>query len=468
MSDESNRPPGGADHGAEYAGGQSPWWSRPDDDPWGPPRQPAYASVPGDAGQRADDDTQVISAGRGPSWESAGFEPWAVPAAADMTGDTAGRPRRDRRTPGMGVLLAVATLLALLAGALGGGIGYTVARNAQNDSAGSTDSSFSLGAPVKGEVDRAPNSVAGIAQRMLPSVVSIQVRGGGTQGTGSGFVIDPKGFILTNNHVVEAAAESGEIEVRFSNNKTAPATIVGRAAEYDLAVIRVTGVSGLRAVTLGDSDAVVVGDPVVAIGSPLGLAGTVTSGIVSAKDRAVTTGRGQGEASFINAIQTDAAINPGNSGGPLVNADGAVIGVNSAIASLGSGLGGASGNIGVGFAIPINQARRTAEQIIRTGEASYPVIGATLDIQFSGNGARIIDQTPSGTPPVQPGGPADKAGLQPGDVITAIDGKPVSDSNELIVQIRSKVPGDAVELTYLPGGERPERTVKVTLAAAER
>jgi putative serine protease PepD len=211
-----------------------------------------------------------------------------------------------------------------------------------------------------------------------------------------------------------------------------------------------------------------VGDPVIAIGSPLGLSGTVTSGIVSAKDRPVTAGDRSGDDSaYINAIQTDAAINPGNSGGPLVNLAGEVVGVNSAIATVGGGLlGGQSGNIGVGFAIPINQARRTVEQLINTGEAQFPIIGASLDSSFEGDGARIASQTsPDGTAPLVPGGPADRAGIEPGDVIVAIDDKVVADSSELIVAIRSRSPGDTVTLTIRRGGD--EQEVEVTLGASQ-
>jgi putative serine protease PepD len=210
-----------------------------------------------------------------------------------------------------------------------------------------------------------------------------------------------------------------------------------------------------------------IGDPVIAVGSPLGLSGTVTAGIISAKDRAVTAGEGGGEASFINAIQTDAAINPGNSGGPLVNLQGQVIGVNSAIATLDTGNvlgGGQGGNIGLGFSIPINQARRVAEQLIRTGKAVHPIIGVTLDRQYQGEGVRILPEAVGDSVPVQPGGPAAKAGLQPGDIITKIDDKTVSAADELIVVIRSKAPGDKVKITYKRGGK--EASAEMTLAAA--
>jgi putative serine protease PepD len=302
--------------------------------------------------------------------------------------------------------------------------------------------------------------VAGVAERLLPSVVSISVRGDQGSGTGSGFVIRQDGYVLTNNHVVALAADGGRLRVQFNDGSSVAGTIVGRDPSYDLAVVKVDR-DGLPQVSLGDSDAVSVGDPVVAIGSPLGLAGTVTSGIVSAKDRPVTAGgEGGSEESFINAIQTDAAINPGNSGGPLVDATGKVIGVNSAIASLSSGTG-QSGSIGLGFAIPINQARRTAEQLIKTGKATYPVIGARIDTTFQGQGAKIVARSAQVPDPLTPGGPADSAGLQPGDVVTAVDGKAVGDSSELIVAIRARQPGDVVSLTVQRGGRTFQ--VKVTL-----
>jgi putative serine protease PepD len=310
--------------------------------------------------------------------------------------------------------------------------------------------------------------VAGVANRVLPSVVQIKVETDEGGGTGSGFVIDANGLILTNNHVVRGAAATG-VDVSFQDGTTVPAQVVGSSVSYDLAVLKIDA-KDLKPLPLGNSDASVVGDPVIAIGSPLGLSGTVTSGIVSAKDRPVTAGRsGSGDdSSYINAIQTDAAINPGNSGGPLVNLDGEVIGVNSSIATLGGGLGEPGGNIGVGFAIPINQAQRTAAQIIDTGEAQFPVIGASLDSAYEGEGARIAPMpAPDGTPPIRPGGPADRAGLRPGDVVLAIDGKPVAGSRELIVAIRSKTPGDRITLTVRRDEGGGEKEVEVTLGASK-
>jgi putative serine protease PepD len=300
---------------------------------------------------------------------------------------------------------------------------------------------------------RPDGSIASIAEEVSPSVVSLAVQGGGEAGTGSGFVIREDGYILTNNHVVEAAANGGEITVNFSDGRQLPATIVGRDQPYDLAVIKVDA-TGLPTAVLGDSDGVVVGDLAIAIGSPLGLDGTVTAGIVSALNRPVTAG-GQGETSFINAIQTDAAINPGNSGGALLNAAGEVIGVNSAIATLGAGPGAQSGSIGLGFAIPINQARRIAEELIDTGTSTKPIIGVRLDMQFAGPGARVASVTA--------GGPAADAGIQDGDVVTQFNGEPVDDATSLIVDIRSLRPGDTVPIVVERGGSEVE--LEITLGS---
>lgn len=314
---------------------------------------------------------------------------------------------------------------------------------------------------VKSTVERQPDSIAGIAARVLPSVVSIRInteRGGSS---GSGFVIRSDGYILTNNHVVASAADAkGQIKVTLNDGKTFAAKILGRDAAYDLAVLKIS-VTGLSALQFGDSDAIQVGDNVIAIGSPLGLSGTVTSGIISAKNRAVTSGTGTSESSFINALQTDAAINPGNSGGPLVDATGAVVGVNSAIATLSSSFGRQSGSIGLGFAIPINQAKKTAEQLINNGKATYPIMGIMVDTAFNGAGAKISERTGS----VVVGGPAAKVGLIPGDVILKIDGVAINSSDELIIAIRSHDVGDVISVTYTRNGK--VSTVKITLVAAK-
>jgi putative serine protease PepD len=345
-----------------------------------------------------------------------------------------------------------AVLIAVLAGSIGGVLGV-------NASGGDLFNRVQLVSSTS-TIQRAPDSVAGIAQRVLPSVVSISTRSIDGAGTGSGFVIDSNGFILTNNHVISDAAQSGgSIQVSLSDGTFYSAKVIGRDASYDLAVLKINA-SGLKALQFGDSDAVAVGDSVIAIGSPLGLSGTVTTGIISAKNRAVTAGESSSESSFINALQTDAAINPGNSGGPLVDATGAVIGVNSAIASLGTTA--QIGSIGLGFAIPINQARKTADQLIKNGVATYPVIGVSLNMNYTENGAQVSTNGRG----ILPGGPAQKAGLRGGDVIIEIDGKEIYSPEELIVSIRAKSVGDRVTLGFLRDGVK--KTVTLTLIAGKK
>lgn len=341
-----------------------------------------------------------------------------------------------------GLILATAGVVALLAGGLGGYVGAEVA---------SSNNGTTVVALPQAEADksqRPDGTVASIAEAVSPAVVSLEVDTPNSAGTGSGFVISQDGYIVTNNHVVEGAASGGDIAVMFADGSSLDAQIVGRDSNYDIAVIKVDA-TDLPTVVLGDSEGVVVGDLAIAIGSPLGLEGTVTAGIVSALDRPVTAG-GQGETSFINAIQTDAAINPGNSGGALVNAAGEVIGVNSAIATLSDGTS-QSGSIGLGFAIPVNQVKRISEELINTGSATKPIIGVSLDRSYQGDGTRV-DQ-------VSPGGPADEAGMQDGDVIVEFNGRRVNNATALIVDIRSLKPGDEVNLTVERGGDTQELTI---------
>jgi putative serine protease PepD len=315
-------------------------------------------------------------------------------------------------------------------------------------------------------VDRAPDSVAGIAAKVMQSTVSISVRGGGSRGTGSGVVIRSDGYILTNNHVVAAGAgQGGEITVTFDGaEQELPAQIVGLDPVTDLAVIQVKAGQQLPAAALGQSRALVVGDPVIAIGSPLGLSGTVTTGIVSALNRTVNVpAEGGASNPLFNAIQTDAAINPGNSGGALVNGRGEVIGINSAIATLGGGgVGGdPGGSIGVGFAIPIDEARSVAEEIIRTGRATHPSIGVsatTVSSDADRRGALVRELTS--------GGAASRSGLEPGDLITKVDSSDVTSVDELILAIRSNSIGDTVTVTYVRRGQ--DRTAEVVLQDLQR
>ncbi|MDP2014025.1 MAG: trypsin-like peptidase domain-containing protein, partial [Actinomycetota bacterium] len=299
-------------------------------------------------------------------------------------------------------------------------------------------------------------SIASVAAAVQPAVVQLNVTGSEGEGTGSGFIISSDGYLITNNHVAGGASEDG-IDVMFADGTRAKGQLVGANAGYDLAVVKVDK-SDLPTVPLGSSAGLQVGDSVIALGSPLGLQGTVTTGIVSALNRPVTAGGESGDSSsFINAIQTDAAINPGNSGGPLVNGKGAVIGVNSAIASMGASAGQQAGSIGLGFAIPIDTAKRIVDEIIKTGSAKTPVIGVQLDTSFTGPGAKVATVTA--------GGASEAAGLEEGDIITKVNSTSIADGTQLIVTIRSFAPGDRVQVTLTREGE--SLTLPVNLTAAQ-
>ena len=295
-----------------------------------------------------------------------------------------------------------------------------------------------------------------ISSLVTPSVVSISATTSSGGGTGSGSIYksnSSSSYIITNNHVIEAAATTGTIKVELTNGEQYTAKIVGRDPGYDIAVLQIQ-IGNLPAIALGDSSKVSVGDPVLAIGSPLGLASTVTSGIISALNRPVSTGTVDAQ-SYVNAIQTDAAINPGNSGGALIDSQGRIIGVNSAIATLSSG--SASGSIGLGFSIPINEAKRVIDEIIATGKSTRPVLGVYFDPTFTGIGAKISR--------LSAGEGAEKAGIPVGSVIRSIDGVKVVDNDTAIVRIRSYVPGTVVSvLVDLPTGG--SKTFKVTLGSA--
>ncbi|MFH8464596.1 trypsin-like peptidase domain-containing protein [Streptomyces sp. NPDC017991] len=396
----------------------------------------------------------------GTPWQN--YDPWAA-APLQHHGVVVEAPGGRRGRTGRALVLGAA-LLALVSGGVGGAVGAYLERT------GGIDDIELPQAGVEAE-GRAPDSVAGIAASALPGVVTLHVSGSEAQGTGTGFVLDRRGHILTNNHVVEPADGSGEITVTFSGGETAKAEVVGHDSGYDLAVVKVAHVSGLKPLSLGNSDNVQVGDPVVAIGAPFDLENTVTAGIISAKERPITAGGEEGDGSdisYVDALQTDAPINPGNSGGPLVDSKARVIGINSAIRSADSGSdleGGQSGSIGLGFAIPINQGRRVAEELINTGRATHPVIGVTLDMEYSGDGARVGTKGNDGGAAVTRGGPGAQAGVEAGDVITEVDGQRVHSGEELIVKTRSHRPGDRLRLTLERDGK--ERKVTLVLGSAD-
>ncbi len=376
-------------------------------------------------------------------------------SGAVITTDAKGRPQiRIRDIPiRLGVL---GLIFALVLGAAAGSAGFLLSKRVGESPLLKPGAQLTA---VEGAVSREPGSVADIADRVLPAVVSVEVTFGDLGGTGSGVVVEQDGYILTNNHVVSGAADSAESTIRviFSDSSASPARIVGRDPMSDLAVLKVEK-PGLAVATLGSSGDVVVGDPVVAIGSPLGLAGTVTTGIVSALARPVRlAGEGTDTEAVISAVQTDAAVNPGNSGGALVDAAGAVIGINTAIASLSAG-SGPGGSIGLGFAIPIDTARVIGEELIATGIAVHASLG--VNAQTVTDGARDGAQLNN----VEVGGPADLAGLREADVIISVGDRDVRSSEELVVAVDAYNPGDTITIEFVRGAD--SKTVEAVLTRA--
>lgn len=406
---------------------------------------PSYAGAAGPAhalgaGQQAP--APDPSAAYGPPQGPAGgfFPPPPDHFQGPPTGTLPPQPRKQRG-------MATVVVTAVIAGLVGGGAGFGGAYALLGDRPGTTLTSSPQGSNA---VNAAPGSVTAAAQTVLPSTVDIRATLAQGEAEGSGVVLTANGDVLTNNHVV---AGSRELSVTLQDGSEHPATVVGTSPSYDIAVIRMQGASGLTPSTLGDSSSLQVGQPVVAIGSPRGLTGTVTTGIVSALDRTVTVQGEDGQAVVYNGLQTDAPINQGNSGGPLVNLDGQVVGINSAIETAG---GQNAGSIGLGFAIPIDQARRVAEEIMNSGTATKPVLGVQGSIAAtSDDGAQIAA--------VQPGSPAEAAGLRAGDVVTKVGDAPVADFADLMARVGAHAPGEQVALTVTNGGA--ERTVNVTLGS---
>ena len=388
------------------------------------------------------------------------------PPAPPRGGAEPAQPAKSRR---WAELTAVAALAAVLAS--GGTYAATQlgSEATQLSSAASATPSLGRGtdtAPVDQADPNNPNWTATSAA-VAPSVVAISVSSDAGGGQGSGVVIDREGHILTNNHVVTGAGSSPQIEVTLNDGRTYAATIAGTDASTDLAVITLSDPpKDLAPIALGDSDALKVGDPVMAVGNPLGLAGTVTTGIVSALDRPVRTGTDEGGSDqqappvVTNAIQTSAAINPGNSGGALVNAGGQLVGINSSIATLGSSGGSQSGSIGIGFAIPVNEAKSIAGQLIKDGSAKHALLGVTsrdgtaTDGSAKRAGATVVE--------VSPGTPAAEAGLRTGDTVIAVDGDRVDSTLSLVAHVRERSVGDKVTLTVLRDGKRLELNATLT------
>ncbi|SDM48132.1 putative serine protease PepD [Geodermatophilus siccatus] len=421
--------------------------------PWAPPtwpQQPAHGqAAPGQQATGTATPGHDALSGQQPPFEQPGP---AAPAPEP--------PRRAGRWR-----IGVA---GLLAGALiGGGAGAGVALLADGSDGNSNGGGTAAAQNVTITNPETATAVTAAAAKAAPSVVTVYVTGASGSGSGSGVVLSRDGYVLTNDHVVSLdGAGSSVVSVRTSDGTLYDATVVGTQPVYDLAVLKLEGASGLTPATFADSDEVQVGDLAVAIGAPLGLSDTVTDGIISATGRAVATGSTEGDATVIDALQTDAAINPGNSGGALVDGAGEVVGINTAIASVASGAPGQStesGNIGVGFAIPGNTAKRIAQELIADGSAEITYLGVSAQTAADpqqreiGTGAQLVQ--------VQPGTPAADAGLQAGDLVTAVGDRVVTTSTELTAAVRSAAPGDQVTLTVRRGQDTPQ--IQVTLGASE-
>jgi putative serine protease PepD len=415
------------------------------------------------------DNTQQIPSAEGYYHQGAPVPPAPPTEPAGDSFHQAPKPQKQRR--GVAGTFGVALLAAVLASGGTYAATHVDATPAATSSASASTTTTNKGSSptvVQGSAT-APDWNA-VAKAASPSVLSIYVTTQQGSAAGSGVILDAQGHVLTNNHVVGDATGQGAIKVTLADGRTYGATIVGTDPSTDLAVIQVTSApSDLTPITLGDSTSLEVGDPVMAVGNPLGLSGTVTTGIVSALNRPVSTseasqspnGQSSADAVVTNAIQTSAAINPGNSGGALVDAEGKLVGINSSIASLGQSAGGSqSGNIGIGFAIPVKEAKSIADQLIKSGKAQHAFLGVSAKdaVVKDGNaqraGAQVV-QVNSGTP-------ASSAGLKSGDVVIAVNGETVDSSTALVGQIREMTAGDKATLTIIRDGARKD--VPVTLA----
>ncbi|WP_319463634.1 S1C family serine protease [Micromonospora sp. RTP1Z1] len=412
----AGRPAPGSPSGPYGGGPTSPWWSDALADPWRDPYAPAAVVVP------------------------------AVPGAGGEPEPVADPDDPDR--PKLRQVVLISLVTALLAGSLGSALTYAFLRGG-----GGATVLGARPAEAPALAQRKPESLAGVAEKVLPSVVTVRVASLGGISEGSGFIVSADGHVITNDHVVSGS--TGKATVIFNDGSAAVAAVVGQDPESDIAVIKVSR-AGLKPVEFGDSDALAVGDPVLAVGSPLSLANTVTAGIVSALDRTMQASEPGGPVRYYAAIQTDAAVNHGNSGGPLVDTGGRVVGVNSTIKSLVAD-GQEAGNIGLAFAIPINQAKRVTQDIIGTGKARRTVIGAQVGGMGLAAGAGVRLNA------VEPAGPAAAAGLKAGDVILRLNGRPTSEPSDLVALVRKYAPGSVVTVEYRRGSAGQKASV--TLAA---
>ncbi|SOD71495.1 putative serine protease PepD [Jatrophihabitans sp. GAS493] len=349
------------------------------------------------------------------------------------------------------LLVVFGALIALVGGLIGGLVVHLAGDNSTTALAQSAEST---GCPA-----------VTIADAVLPTVVTLSVRTSSGSGSGSGEIIRDDGYILTNDHVISAAANSGVIDVLFSSGHTERATLIGRSIALDLAVIKVDADESLPTIAQGDSNELQVGQPVVALGAPLGLDGSVTAGIVSALGRDVSVPADQGQTAVLaGAIQTDAAINPGNSGGALVDCAGHLVGVNTAIATVpgGSGQGDSSGSVGIGFAIPVNLAILVADQLISGGQFNPPVMGISTAPIPDAVAERFGVTDGLFVQAVTPGGPAEKAGLKVGDIITSVNGRATTSANSIFLALVKAKPGDQIPVEYQRDGTKASTTVTVT------
>ena len=462
---------------------QNPWSDRPSEAAYSSPAQPSageqpsypqapgYPSAPDYSAPTAPDysaptasDYSASEPGRPyGGYQQPSFHTEPLPPSSPAFGPYAPAAKPPKQRQMRTIFIAAVTAALVGAGVGAGTVALVDDNNNSNGTVASSVSTTTASAPVNPKTD---GTVAGAAAKIQPSVVTISVSGSQESGTGTGVIIRSDGYILTNNHVVSVAGNGGSIQVLTDDGRQATAKIVGTDEPDDLAVIKVDGLSNLTAATFAKSSNLVVGQTVVAVGAPLGLSNTVTSGIVSNTARPVRAG--DNDQSVFNAVQTDAAINPGNSGGPLVDLNGNVVGINAAIATANSGglqipgQSQQSGSIGIGFAIPSDEASRIANELISTGKATHAVIG--VQVNASSNGQSANSTLGATLSSVQSDTPAAKAGLRAGDVITAVGQQRIEDADGLIAAIRSHAPNDQVKITYTRDGKT--NTVEVTLASS--